>query len=295
MGGSSSAWTNAANWSGGNMAPTGGTYNARVQIQSGANNPLIYSADQGYTIYEATNISGATPRALLVGNTAPGEMRITGGTFETRGSSPDLISGNNNGTSTLLISILMPALSSAQRQSLSVKCQSNLRTVGMHLLMYANDNKGQMIPLGEKGKHLGSGVPREERWPKLVFRPAVWNPPVMLCPADVEPAEEHSYILNIYLQTGEIKFGKTKGASPSEIIVMGEKKSAATDYHMDPGQFDTLVEQYRHGLFIGSNYLYMDGHAKSSLPLQAKRGLEPWNPLPEGTGSRDRHNETCRL
>ncbi len=102
-GGTSTAWTNAANWSGGTMAPTGGTYNARVQVQSGANNPLIYSADQGHTIYEATNISGATPRALLVGNMAPGEMRITGGTFETRGSSPDLISGNNNGTSTLLI------------------------------------------------------------------------------------------------------------------------------------------------------------------------------------------------
>lgn len=85
------------------MPPTGSVYNARIQIQSGANNPLIYSAAQGHTIYEATNIGGATARALLVGNMAPGEMRIIGGTFESRGDQSDIISANNNGTSTLLI------------------------------------------------------------------------------------------------------------------------------------------------------------------------------------------------
>jgi len=34
----------------------------------------------------------------------------------------------------------------------------------------------------------------------FVFKPAVWNPPVMTCPEDVEPAEEHSYILNDHLK-----------------------------------------------------------------------------------------------
>jgi prepilin-type processing-associated H-X9-DG protein len=122
------------------------------------------------------------------------------------------------------------------------------------------------------------------------------NPPVMICPQDREldpmdiqqgqfwgvPPEmvKHSYLLNIYLQTGEIKFGKTKGISATEIIVMGEKKSGYSDFHMDPGQFDTIVEQYRHGLYVGSNYLFMDGHVEPQLPMIAKKGLEPWNPEP---------------
>ncbi len=98
----SSEWTNAANWNVNGVAPTGASYNARLQVQNGAGQPLIYSADLGHTIYQATNISGQTPRALLVGNFARGAMTISGGIMETRGSSPDII-GNAAGISTLTI------------------------------------------------------------------------------------------------------------------------------------------------------------------------------------------------
>src|SRR5882757_7965714 len=48
----------------------------------------------------------------------------------------------------LLISILMPALNAARRQSVKTKCASNLRQIGMAYLMYANDNNGSYPPSG---------------------------------------------------------------------------------------------------------------------------------------------------
>lgn len=42
----------------------------------------------------------------------------------------------------VLISMLLPALNKAREQAIQIKCQSNMRQVGMALLMYANANKG---------------------------------------------------------------------------------------------------------------------------------------------------------
>jgi len=46
----------------------------------------------------------------------------------------------------VLISILMPALTRARRQAETVQCQSNLRQLGMSLLMYADQNGGFLFP-----------------------------------------------------------------------------------------------------------------------------------------------------
>src|SRR5438046_9616811 len=47
----------------------------------------------------------------------------------------------------VLIGILLPALGRARAQARSVQCQSNLRTIGQGILIYANYNKGR-FPLG---------------------------------------------------------------------------------------------------------------------------------------------------
>jgi len=182
----------------------------------------------------------------------------------------------------LLISILLPALSAAQRKAQSIKCQANLKQIGTSLLMYANNNNGHMLPLGAGGQRLGGGVPPEQRWPTVVLSPPKWNHPILQCPSDPNPGYEHSYILNVYLQKYDFRFGRAKGINPSEIIVMGEKKSDKLDYHMDPGQWDDIVEEYRHGLYVGSNYLFLDIHVESQVPKMAKRlaQAEPWDPTP---------------
>src|SRR4051812_1629631 len=42
----------------------------------------------------------------------------------------------------LLISILLPALSSATERARRIRCGSNLRQIGQGLIIYSNDNRG---------------------------------------------------------------------------------------------------------------------------------------------------------
>lgn len=183
----------------------------------------------------------------------------------------------------ILISLLLPSLSRARAQSNWVKCQSNMRQVGIQLEIYANQWRGWMFPPG-----LGANTPVGYRWPVFVFKPAVYNPPEMLCPSDEMPAAEHSYILNAHLADEKIKFSnKSPGGVPvSDVILMGEKVSTWDDYYMNTGDFGypygtggNRVELARHGARLGSNYLFMDLHV-GTLPRnegQVVHGIDPWD------------------
>ena len=173
----------------------------------------------------------------------------------------------------VLIALLLPSLSRAQRQAKQVNCLSNMRQVGQYLVTYINDNNGWVFP-----PLRGSNKPKDQRWPMFVFKPAVWNPPVMLCPQDFEPEAEHSYILNDHLYIDAVKYTKKwLGRANSDVVVMGEKRSNYDDYYMNKGDFDTRVELYRHGLHVGSNYLFLDMHAGPAPRHVAKAGLDPWD------------------
>jgi prepilin-type N-terminal cleavage/methylation domain-containing protein/prepilin-type processing-associated H-X9-DG protein len=169
------------------------------------------------------------------------------------------------GVIALLISMLMPALQGARERANLVTCQSNLRQTGLMLEIYANNWRAWPYPPG-----LGAGHPTSDRWPVHVFDPPVWNPPVMLCPSDFEPAEEHSYILNDNIAYHGIRRGSTNlgGLSSSDLVLMGDMKSYRDDYYMNrrPDEYDTRVELWRHGIAVGSNYLFFDGSVRSSQP-----------------------------
>jgi prepilin-type processing-associated H-X9-DG protein len=158
---------------------------------------------------------------------------------------------------------------------------SNLRQVGQALLMYSNQWKGWLFP-----PQMGGNMPEDQRWPVFVFKPAVWNPKVLLCPSDLEPAMQHSYIFNDGVFFHEVRAksgsGSLAGLSPSEFIIMAEKKTDAPDYysaagwkHEHGGETD-LIEGYRHGL-AGSNYLFLDWHVGTLDRKHADRGMWPWD------------------
>ncbi|MDB5354837.1 MAG: hypothetical protein JWN24_1290 [Phycisphaerales bacterium] len=189
------------------------------------------------------------------------------------------------GIITVLMAMLLPALARARDRGNQIACESNLHQIGVFLLMYANQSRGWLYPVGPddaKGKPttLGSTVPRDERWPVYALEPRVWNPPIMRCPSDYEPAEEHSYVLNEHLADHRIKYSDTKlgGLDSTEVVVMGEKVSDIADYYMERNEFARVVEPFRHGLSYGSNYLYLDLHVSTVPPDAARSGVDPWEP-----------------
>jgi type II secretory pathway pseudopilin PulG len=211
----------------------------------------------------------------------------------------------------VLLTLLLPAVQRARRQAETVQCQSNMRQLGMALLMYTDQNGGYLFPTGMgwsnqqvyltgPGDHqLGypNGAPNLQLmlpdqwkqytynvWPTLVFG-GVWNPPVMLCPTDTPdvPNARHTYILNSYMAYYNEKYGRPlpNHTSPSDAILAGEKTSAVGDYYMELGDYAAgKVDATRHGLKIGANYLMLDMHVETKLLLtdnDASQFLDPWD------------------
>jgi prepilin-type N-terminal cleavage/methylation domain-containing protein len=226
----------------------------------------------------------------------------------------------------LLISMLLPALTKARAQAQRVQCQSNERQVGNYLLTYSNDWNGFMFPpdMGWDTNHVYEHTPGDvplptqylddvqqigvpyvtgttpytiTTWPTAVFKSVTagssagqWDPPIMTCPSDVDPVGNHTYIVNNHLQDWSIKYSSSNlgGLTPSELVLLGEKISTSGDYYMETGDFATKVDQYRHGLSLGSNYLYLDMHVDTVPPNEAFDQLDPWSPpgsLPTQQGS----------
>jgi type II secretory pathway pseudopilin PulG len=205
----------------------------------------------------------------------------------------------------LLIAMLMPALRKARAQANSVRCQSNLRQIGGTLQMYGLDWKGAIYPPG-MGWTPNINDPLHKpsrRWPVVGFKlrpvnpqtnPEVeseWMPQVMLCPSDdLNPVGYHSYVINDHLyervvdnKPAPMKWGTPigRGMPPSRVILMGEKVTTEGDFYMNKGDFPRVVELHRHGILLGSNYLYLDLHVDTNAPKEITGNkdalLDPWD------------------
>jgi type II secretory pathway pseudopilin PulG len=190
----------------------------------------------------------------------------------------------------LLIGLLMPVLAKARAQANYIKCQSNLRGIGQAMVIYANSYRSWMFP-----PDAGLDVPINQRWflPVLNVKPPRdptsddphdWTPPIMLCPADdPEPTNYHSYLVNNHLIEHHLTFSSKApaGMTTSRVVVMGEKITNSTNYYVEilNGQstYDAQVEKYRHGIAVGSNYLYLDTHVDPNGPTTTTYGADPWD------------------
>ena len=200
----------------------------------------------------------------------------------------------------VLIGMLLPSLSRSRQAANSVTCQSNLRQIGLSMLMYADEHDGFLFPIdmGWDNAHVYLTAPNDGSltfvnghsifsgnpiyytyltWPLNVF--GAWNPKVMLCPSDQDPVGQHSYVVNSHMAYWNVKYSSVlpNHLSPSNVVLMGEKATLVGDYYMEYGDFDRVVEQYRHGAQLGSNYLMLDMHVTTELPAQAESALDPWD------------------
>jgi prepilin-type N-terminal cleavage/methylation domain-containing protein len=197
----------------------------------------------------------------------------------------------------LLIAILLPALSRAREQARQVACASNLRQVGLAMLMYANSNRGQLFPIDAGGPF--ANPPAEELWFVYVLKAkplpgpeanevAKWTPKVMTCPVDVEPEQAHTYVLNDHLNERQIRYSTRlpPGYQRTDTIVAAEKFFAVADYYVqaypdESTDYDSTVDPYHHGLKRGSNALYLDMHVDIAKPREKHSGaLDPWDVAP---------------
>ncbi len=125
-----------------------------------------------------------------------------------------------------------------------------------------------------------------------------WTPKLMVCPSDPQPGAAHSYIFNQHMVQNEAKVLKysskpPSGRTDSQVVVLGEKRSIKDDYYMEQGDFPTNpadyvtthVELFRHGIKLGSNYLYKDGHAENQPPKGLSNEVDPWDTVPTATTS----------
>ena len=214
------------------------------------------------------------------------------------------------GITALCVAFLLPAMSSANRRSRVLRCQTNLRDLGSALRVYQVENRGWPYPVGVHPKtgspyaSFGIGIPPHERWPMKVFKvagapmpppydPAMYaqqpyqplefdaapyTPKTLVCPADFEPYEAHSYCLNAHLAERSVKsIAATGGVSSAEIVLAGEKVTLERDYYMQNKDYARVVERYRHGISLGSNQLFLDGHVATVVPGEGYRGLDPWD------------------
>lgn len=202
----------------------------------------------------------------------------------------------------ILASLLLPAVSSASAKAKQVKCSSNLRQIGLGIMMYADDFEGSL----PKTAH--STFSTNQLWIRKIL-PYVGNSEeIRLCPSDPTRVKRRtaggtSYILNEFISVPVVdSFGQLISPipkldqirEPSETILMFE---VAEDY--GPSVFsdhthsrswlrsgwegviaDIQPDRHRTGQAQPdrsngrANYLFVDGHVESMNATDVKRQID---------------------
>lgn len=169
----------------------------------------------------------------------------------------------------LLISLLMPAVSRARRQAMSVQCRAQLRDLGMALAAYANENRGCVVPF--------RGWAPGPRWPELAYDDP--QPAVLICPTGAGQ-DFMSYQLNKWMMWGEIRLqgNNAAGLPASRMVLAGESWLGRYEEFssFDHATGATSWDPARHGPGLMSNYLWLDFHVDNDPPRPIPPSRDPW-------------------
>ena len=159
----------------------------------------------------------------------------------------------------VLIAILLPALGRAREQARSIGCASNLRQLGMAMVMYTNENK-QRYPF-----HADLNAMHNEDWihwqpVRDVKNSAIarylgqFEPQVFRCPSDdveVRPRVltpdpyRYSYTINLLFTSNpglpQIRAGSVRNAS-EKVLLMEEDEISLDDGNFHPTLFGLTIE-----------------------------------------------------
>jgi prepilin-type N-terminal cleavage/methylation domain-containing protein/prepilin-type processing-associated H-X9-DG protein len=177
----------------------------------------------------------------------------------------------------ILAGMLLPSLARAKEAGKRINCVSNLRQLGMAMIIYADENNGHYP------RRAGAGI--NARWPSAL-RDGYRNLKVLLCPSDPpdprsgggsdeSDAAYRSFIFNGWNDSfgttiADVKPGSTIRDSavpfPTETILFGEKKFDSNHYYMDlfegTGNDGSELNHVRHSGGKGSNYIFADSHVE---------------------------------
>jgi prepilin-type N-terminal cleavage/methylation domain-containing protein/prepilin-type processing-associated H-X9-DG protein len=171
------------------------------------------------------------------------------------------------GIITVLVSLLMPALSNARGHARRVACLSNVRTLTTAWLAYAQNNRGRLCsavpgPADRPGFHdwVASG-PDEQALRDGVLWPYVNAAGAYRCPGD-EVNASHTYLINSWLN-GE---GPPAPGEATPARILSRVRDATETFvfleHLDPGGFND--RSFRVPPFPGS--------AWTDLPARGQHG-----------------------
>jgi prepilin-type N-terminal cleavage/methylation domain-containing protein len=189
----------------------------------------------------------------------------------------------------ILASLLFPALSKAKGKANQTKCLNNLRQLNLSLIMYADDNDGQMPP---RRVQPNTWIQR--------LAPFYRDTSIIKCPSDF--MADRSFVINgwndyfqkalsdvdykrfrQYTYPQGMKF--TAIPNPSDTITFGEKRKKSRHIHMDFSQGNgndvDEIDQVRHGAGAGSpsggsNFAFSDASVRFLKFGQSVNPLNLW-------------------
>lgn len=189
------------------------------------------------------------------------------------------------GVVAVLIGLLLPALSGAQRSARTLVCLSQLRQVGLAALKYAQDHGGQLPRSSHSSLARGVAPWGYALMPYLGRGPytgpgAAWDGlfnGLYRCPEDGRRAP-WSYGLNVWFELTSPETGEVEGVPqgpvflkltaiprPASTVMFGELGSGSMADHIMAHFWyfggATEVDTRRHGR--RSNYLFVDGHGET--------------------------------
>jgi prepilin-type N-terminal cleavage/methylation domain-containing protein/prepilin-type processing-associated H-X9-DG protein len=222
----------------------------------------------------------------------------------------------------LLVSILVPALSQAKQLALVAKCQTNLKTCGSALYLYAQDNNGLLPLMQMPGQNTTADVQAQAwapgawdswvcsiaRFPKNYWG---WQAPVEYCRPEATgcPIKCKSLESNIgpYGLNHLLTWGHPNPGSPDENWYITPKwKTQTCGYgyfriEMTVNPSETYLAADSSGCYIGyqdwrhlkkNNFLWVDGHVRLTWQSATPWGGNEPTMDKVGNGCRPMYNST---